>query len=396
MRARKTILEIFSTFLYFEGDTIGKWIRDGRLHRSIQNCLEQEHGEISPRFWALYWHRSWQVESSQIASNHLTAYLQEVCYWSAQKLSINSSSGQSIADFFQIAIVRIDRVLKGFNPHHGTELSSYASLAFTNAIKDTLRQRQEVEICTDWALLHKVSQKRLGDALQHLGFNSEQIAVYHLAWQCLKTIYAPTDGQGPRKLGQPNLEILTAVANLYDRERYSLKITVAPVTSPAEICQWLTTCGAAVRAYLYPTLISASQSPPNSAGGEFLDHFASTFQPSLLTQIIEDEAAIDRVAQRSQLQQVLLRTLIKFDVESQRLLQMYYGQELTQQEIAKQLATKQYTVSRRLTYVRQSLLKALSQWSQSVLHQSLDTNVINQMSITIEEWLKVHYGTPDL
>jgi RNA polymerase sigma factor (sigma-70 family) len=147
--------------------------------------------------------------------------------------------------------------------------------------------------------------------------------------------------------------------------------------------------------YLYPTIISASQDPPNSAGGEFLDHFTSTFQPSLLTQIIEGEAAADRATQRSQLQQVLLRTLIKFDVESQRLLKMYYGQELTQQEIAKQLAMKQCTVSRRLTNVRQSLLQTLSQWSQSVLHQSLDTNVVNNMSITIEEWLSVHYGTPD-
>ena len=90
-------------------------------------------------------------------------------------------------------MIKLDRVLKGFNLQHGTELKSYASFAFTNAIKDMLRQRQAVEVCTDWALLHKVSQKRLGEALQNFGLNAATSQMYSLAWQCFKTIYAPTD-----------------------------------------------------------------------------------------------------------------------------------------------------------------------------------------------------------
>jgi hypothetical protein len=168
MRLRQTTLEIFATFLRFEDDAVSGWVVDGRLRRSIQGCLERAGTDPSPGFWALYWHRIWQAESSSIASNHLSAYLQEVCYWAAQKLAINLSGGQSIADFFQIAIIKLDRVLKGFDPHHGTDLKSYASFAFTNTIKDTLRQRQEVEICTDWALLHKVSHKRLVESLHNV------------------------------------------------------------------------------------------------------------------------------------------------------------------------------------------------------------------------------------
>jgi RNA polymerase sigma factor (sigma-70 family) len=405
MRPRQTTLEIFSTFLCFEDDTVSGWMTDGRLRRSIQSCLERSsqprsddttERERSAGDWALYWHQTWQTNQAKIATDHLAAYLQEVCYWSAQKLAINSSGGQSIADFFQVAMIKLDRVLKGFNLQQGTELKSYASFAFTNAIKDMLRQRQAVEVCTDWALLHKVSYKRLGEAVQNYGLNAETMAVYSLAWQCFKTIYAPTDLQGSRKLGKPDSATFSAIANLYNRDRVSLLSTTAPQASPESIDRWLTTCGTAVRNYLYPTFVSASHPKPQTESEEFLDDYAVTFQASLLTQAIEREDATSRAKQRSQLQKVLLKALIKIDAQSQRLLQLYYGQGATQQEIARQLATKQYTISRRLTSARQSLLAALGEWSQATLHQSLDTNVINDMSSSIEEWLKAHYTPPDL
>jgi RNA polymerase sigma factor (sigma-70 family) len=405
MRSRQSTPEIFSTFLCFEDDLATRWIVDGRLRRSIQMCLERSSdNESSPRFWALYWYQIWQTESLSnrsspqvtISANHLAAYLQEVCYWSAQKLAADLLKKQLISDFFQIAIIKLDRVMKGFKAERGTELKSYASLAFTNAIKDTLRQRQEVEICTDWALLHKVSQKRSIEALQQLGLNPETISAYILAWQCFKTIYAPTHGQGLRKLDKPDLATLTAISELFGRERASTIGLTAPHCDRETIFQWLTSFGAAVRSYLYPTLISASQPKSANDNSEFLDDFEFTFQASLLTQTIEREDAIDRDDQRSQLQKILLRALVKFNVESQRLLQMYYGQGLTQKEIALQLETKQYTVSRRLTNVRETLLTALATWSQSTLHKTLDADVMNDMSVTIEEWLKVHYSHPDL
>jgi RNA polymerase sigma factor (sigma-70 family) len=412
MRSRQSILEIFSTFLCFEDDLVTRWIVDGKLRRSIQTCVgSSREDEASPRFWALYWHQTWQAEATTvggepsplanrssplgtIATNHLAAYLQEVCYWSAQKIAADLAKKQLISDFFQIAMIKLDRVIKGFKADRGTELKSYASLAFTNAIKDTLRQRQEVEICTDWALLHKVSHKRSIESLQQLGFNPDTIATYILAWECFKTISAPS-GQGARKLDKPDLETLTAITDLFNQERSNLGI--APAHCDGEtIFQWLTTLGAAVRSFLYPTIVSASQPKSASDSSEFLDDFDFTVQESLLTQTIEQEDEIDRDGQRSQLQKILLRALVKFNVESQRLLQMYYGQGLTQKEIASQLATKQYTVSRRLTSVREALLTALCTWSQTTLHKTLDPNVMNDLSVTIEEWLMGHYRHPDL
>ncbi|NJO53383.1 MAG: hypothetical protein HC840_32720 [Leptolyngbyaceae cyanobacterium RM2_2_4] len=75
------------------------------------------------------------------------------------------------------------------------------------------------------------------------------------------------------------------------------------------------------------------------------------------------------------------------------LLALYYGQQLTQQQIAQQLEIKQYTVSRRLSSTKEILLKAIAQWSQETLHISLTSPAVQQMSLVLEEWLQVQYDT---
>lgn len=396
MRPRRSILELFSTFLQFENDAARDWLRDARLRRSMQANLERaERIEPTETFWALYWHKLWQTKENPLASGHLAAYLQEVCYWSAQKLALNLSSRASLADFFQIAIAKIERVLTGFNPQHSSVLRSYASLAFTNVIKDTLRLRQEVDICTDWALLHKLSCKRFVESLQNFGFNATTIASYRLTWELFKLIHAPTDGK-IRKLGKPDAATFAAIAQQYNRDLISTLGPLSPPTTPALVEQWLINCGKAARSLLYPTLVSSDASKSGQESGELLDDLEFTFQESLLMKVIAQEEEKSRDDQRAQLNAILLRSLVKLDLPSQRLLQLYYGQGLTQQDIAKQLDIKQYTVSRRLTSLRQGLLDSLGKWSQTTLHTPLDSNVLHSMSTILEDWLKMHYAHPDL
>lgn len=397
MRSRQSILELFSTFLQFESDSATRWVWDARLRRSMQQCLDQPNSqELAETVWSLYWHKLWQADTHPLAAAHLSAYLQEVCYWSARKLVLNLGNSQSLADFFQIAIAKIHRVLQGFNPQQSSGLKRYASLAFSNVIKDTLRLRQEVDICTDWALLHKLSQKRFVESLQNFGLDPSTITARLFAWQCFKIIYAPTQGKGARKLAKPELATFEAISNLYNRDRVVTLGISAETSNPTLIEQWLTTCGKAARSYLYPSLISADTPLSGVENTELLDNFESTFQESNLSQIVEQEEEASRQQTRSQLNAILLRSLVKLDLSSQRLLQMYYGKAMTQQEIAKELDTKQYTVSRRLTSLKQTLLQTLAEWSQTTLHQTLNSNVLSNMSTILEEWLKLHYSHPDL
>jgi DNA-binding transcriptional regulator LsrR (DeoR family) len=88
---------------------------------------------------------------------------------------------------------------------------------------------------------------------------------------------------------------------------------------------------------------------------------------------------------------VLKRAIAQLDATSQQLLKFYYHERLTQQLIAQKLELQQYAVSRYLTKTRASLLKTIVAWSQTTLHISPTSDVIDAISIQLEEWLESCY-----
>ncbi len=386
MRSRQTPLEIFSTFLQFEGDRTSGWATDARLRRSMQQCLEKS--SEADNFWALYWFKSWQDQNEAISLSHLTAYLQETCYWSAHKTLLNFSAVQfTLPDCFQVAISKVQKVLQNFNPQQGFSLQNYASAIFSSTIRDTLRQRQEVDICTNWALLRKVSQKRLTEALQNAGLSENAIAAHILAWTCFKTLYVPTQETGTRKLPRPDDQTWEKITALYKTE-YK---TEAEKVNATTLEKWLVACANAARSYLNPSLISINTPKPGYESGELLDDVAESHRDSLLTDLIAEEEANDRKDQQQQLNQVLVSAIAQLDAELQSILQLYYAESCTQQQMAERLNVKQYTISRRLTKAREQLLKRLATWSQEMLHIPLDPALLQTMSTVLEDWLATHF-----
>jgi RNA polymerase sigma factor (sigma-70 family) len=398
MRPRQGIIETFSTFLQFDAERPTGWATDAKLRRSMQSRLAQlPQPSTSENFWALYWYGVWQSPVASLAREHLAAYLQETCYWAAQKTIASFVSEQyTLSDCFQIAIASLDKVLKGFNPNQGYELKKYGSAIFSSAIRESLRQRQEVDICTPWALLRKLSQKRLAESLQTTGLSSETIASYVLAWNCFKTIYVPTQATATRQLPKPDSATWSAIANLYNTQRYAQVSATAPECRAELLEQWLLACTKAIRSYLYPSVISIHAPTIGQDSGELLDELPESFRESLLTQVIEREEERNRAAKLAEVSAVLTAALAELDSQAQMLLQLYYGQGLTQQQMAQQLEIKQYTVSRRLTKSRELLLLALARWSEQTLHISLSSSVLKDTSIVLEEWLGVRYSQPDL
>ncbi len=392
MRPRQSVLEIFSTFLQFDADRFSGWATESKLRRSMQNCLTRlPQPNTAENFWILYWYKIWQTQPASLAREHLSAYLQETCYWAAQKTTAGFTNVQyGLSDYFQMAIARVDKVLKGFNPKQGFSLKNYAGATFGSVIKDILLQRHEVDFCTHWALLRKLSQKRLVEALQNTGLTAKAIASYVLAWRCFKDIYAPMQATGTRKLPRPDRATWEAITRLYNTERYHQLYPPGPECSPETLEKWMITCAKAARSYLYPPQMSINRPSPGRESGELVDDLIG--EESLLTQIVVQEEEQARQAQQTQIGSVLVAALTELDPQAQRLLQLYYGQKLTQQQIAEQLEIKQYSVSRRLTKARGSLLITLAQWSQETLHISLSSEVLNHTSTILDEWLEHHYG----
>lgn len=390
MRARQAIADQFSTFLQFEADRFSAWVTDPRLRRSMQQCLAQA-ANSSETFWALYWHKRWQAQPQGLARHHLAAYSQEPCYWAAYKTTGQFTSLQyTLADCFQLAIAHLDKILKGFNPQQGFSFKTYASATLSSLIRESLRQRQEVDICTDWGLLRKTSQKRLTEALQTRGLAAGVITRFILMWRCFNTLYLPQQASGTRKLPKPDANTWRAIAQLYNAECASIGTDRATV---AEIESAIVACARAVRDYLYPSTVSINTPKPGQEGGEFLDDLPDTAQPSLIQQWISDDEQQQRQEQRTQLNALLITTLSQLDAESQTILTLYYQQNLTQQQMATALNTRQYTISRRLTRARETLLKQLAHWVSETLHIAPTSDVLNNTSAALEEWLTAHFAS---
>lgn len=392
MRPRLHLLELFSTFAQFEADVFRAWVSDARLQRSMKRRLAEDHSSENPAaFWALYWHQQWR-QAHPLARLHLAAYLQEACYHAARKMAFRFTLQQyGLADCFQLAIAEVDKVLKGFQPERGTALEAFGRVIFTSSIINTLRCRREIDICSDWLLLRKLSRKQLLEALDQAGLDSLAIAQYRLAWMCFKQVYGPTQGAGTHKLPEPNFDLWQAIADRYNQERLHYLSAPGPACDAKTLEQWLLNCAKQARAYLYPAIGSLNVPRPGYLSGEIQDDLVGSETPSLVDAAIAHQEVQERQQQQAQVNQVLTQAIARLKAEEQSLMQLYYSQNLTQQQIAEQLAMQQYTVSRRLSKVRKTLLSALAAWGQQLGIQPTSDSLAH-MSLLLEEWLQEHYS----
>ncbi len=390
MRPRQEVTEMFSTFAQLEAEKFSRWLSDTKLRRSIQNHLNSlPEVANSENFWALYWHKHWQTNSHSLAKMHLSAYLQEPCYWASEKTVAKfANSYYGVADYFQMANAKIEIILKDFKAERSSSLKYYASMAMSSLLRDILRQHKEADICTNWALLRKVSKKVVLEALSQAGLSQSAQAQHRLAWTCFKELYIHQSG-GRSKLPEPNLQLWEAIAKLYNSERQTqLTFSTEQCTSKI-IKQWLTQTAVYVRAYLFPSFKSLDAFKQNDETKTLELPDLSSDSP--MANMIATEDIQNRKQQTIQMSTVLLKALELLDVQSQNILKLYYQEGLTQQQIIQQLQISQPTVSRRLVKGRETLLAALVKWSQD-LNITVNSNQIKDMSIALEEYLRTHYG----
>ncbi|MEO1429233.1 MAG: sigma-70 family RNA polymerase sigma factor [Cyanobacteria bacterium J06632_19] len=380
---------MFSTFAQVEKDAFSKWCVDKKLHRSMQNCLKSLPEESTKdNFWALYWYKHWSSQSKfkSLANMHLLAYLQEPCYIVSRKTAASLNNNQySVADYFQMANAEVETVLKYFNPKKSSSLKAYAMMAIKSQLRDILRQRKEAYTCTNWALLRKVSKKLFLEALENAGLSTVQISQYRLAWSGFKELYLQNHPGSAKSLPQPTPQLWEAIANFYNQSKHQLTQSTSSCTAQT-IEKWLNQSAIYVRAYLFPSIKSLNTFRSNSDSDESLD-LADPSSDSAIADMIATEDLQERKKQISQMFGVLSQALKSLDAKSKQVLELYYQQGMTQQQIMQQLNMSQPTVSRKLVKGREFLMAALVKWSVD-LNISVNANQIKDMSIALEEWLR--------
>ncbi|WP_170861436.1 sigma-70 family RNA polymerase sigma factor [Geitlerinema sp. PCC 9228] len=381
---------MFSSFARFENDCFQQWFTEPVLLRNLQRQASVADLSAANRaaqdFWVLYWYRIWQQSSpssrEQLALGHLTAYLQESCYWVAQHTARQLNGVQfGVSDCFQIAIATVPTLLARYNPNQGASLSTYAGLCFRHTIRDVLRQQREVETRSDWGLLRKASQKQIVEALQALGLGSEQIANYRLVWMAYKTCWTDRTFNN-RQLSRPDGETWQAIASFYNDCQGS-------AVSGATVERWLQDLAGALRRYLQPTVTSLNL-PKFEGGGEWQDDFPAAGEDIPWVSLMRQEELQQRRQQKAEISDRLCQAVAAIDGQNRQLLLLYYGQNCTQQQIAEQLQLKQYTVSRRLSRIKQSLLWEIASWSQESQQKKLTSSVLKEIGMALEEWLQNH------
>ena len=384
MYPRQDLVKIFSTFIQFENDRFIRWDTDPRLRHQMKQCLAQSPQEMAENFWAIYWYKQWRKQPQGLAKYHLMAYLQEVCFWSTNKTVNKFSSNQyTMSDCFQIAISGIDKILKGFDGERGYHLKSYASITFCNLIRELLRQRQVIDICSEWSLLRKLGRKRLKESLENAGLPADTIARYIVAWKSFNTIYVPTKKTNTKKLKKPDPETWKAIALLYNQSKAPSEVNLDAET----IEKWLLGCVKAARAYLYPNVASLDRKRPGY-DSDIVDSLVGEIDESLLSEMIASEEIEQRSQQQQQISAVLESAIAKLKPNERELLELYYVQQLTQTEIANKFNTKQYSICRQLTKIKKTLLRSLAKWTEETLHIALNSDVLKNISALIDEWLQ--------
>jgi RNA polymerase sigma factor (sigma-70 family) len=401
MQPRQSLLALFSTFLSFGDDRIQGWLTDRVLQQHMQKHIAQ-NPETSEELWALYWHAHWQQftdnrsqapegDRSKIPEGHLSAYLQETCYWSVQRVIPKKSIGQmQPSDYFQVAIAQVPKLLRKFDRQQRPSLKAYAHRAFGNIVRDYLRQRQEANCCSDWGLLMKVSRKRLLEALQQAGIYPAKCEQLLLLWTCFEDISLPKKVAKLRQIQAPDTATWQKIIDQYDDQRSSIQ-TPASALTIAQAERELLQAAKQVRHLLYPPSQSLNLPKGEDTLEEIQDDLPTSEQESLLTELIQQEDWQKRQQQQQQIQAFLTHAIADLSQHSQNLLRLYYGQRLKQQQISQQLGIQQSTVSRHLSKTREDLLLQLVTWAQSTWHILPDSTVVDSISTVLEEWLQHHY-----
>ena len=297
------------------------------------------------------------------ARRHLSAYLDETCYWQALKIydklqRYNYNLEKKEIFLMARAVAANPEYFDKYNPRKAS-LKTFAGMVIHGKVLDALRKGREKEKYSPTGLLRNISKKELKSCLNQAISNSSEIEPYLLAWQCFNEIYKPTIQKGNKKLELPSNEQLNDIAKLYEKRGLNKE----KITSE-EIKQLLNTCvQAIIQANI--TTIRSLDAIDLEQNWENVSNYD-----------IRDEGEYLELQQ--QMQEVLVDEFLSFPDDIQKMLELMFGLNITQKEEADYFLMIHYTnVGRRVKKYRKKLSLALSK-KLSLTLSSEKLNLIHQ------------------
>ncbi len=375
---RGTIVEMFSTFLQLDqnSDLIApSWKSVATLEKSMIQQIKN-NPNFTQEQWASYWlNEVLNNQQHNLAKNHLSAYLEEACYWMAWKVCQQLSTANiTQVDCFLIArevTANPAKIFKNYDSSRSS-LKTYAQFPIKRIIIEKIRTGSEVQGYSPTGMLRSVSKKELKEVLEKDHIKEPRFSECLLAYQCFRELYIPTHFKQNRQLKPPNTQQFTAIASRYNQLRARGNLTQD--INNQELEKLLNTCVDAIRRSLTICTVSLEEETLTSE--------------SIFSDVLEESQALTDEWQ--QINTILANEFISLPSDAQKILKFTYGLDLTQTDIAKLVDSRQDKICRKISQYKLILLQALARWLQENLKVILTPQKINEMLKPLEEWLKIY------
>ncbi len=346
-------------------------------------CSQRDKGTGLALFWrnvllneaqpTSYWEPK---NKGHLAWEHLASYFEEKCYWAAKQICQGQDETSSWEEYFYLAKVMIYNSVKlreillkyDFNK---ANIETYV----LEILEKNIKAEAEINRFSRWRLLCKKSDVELKEALQIMGHSQPQIFQLLFARKYFKQVYLFNKIKNSnRKIGKkwldPEQEDFEKAAQCYNAEKmlpsapHEVSANSSYVTSE-QIQASMELCIFALQNYPKSVLpqfsIDALQTIGREAKSEVKEDISELeVQDVLVAELLEDEQQDLTKATNS----ALLRQLESMKPDYQKLLLLYYGFGLSQQQLAANLGLNQSSVSRYLTKSTIKLLETVAGISQ--------------------------------
>ncbi|MDY7002495.1 MAG: hypothetical protein SWX82_00595 [Cyanobacteriota bacterium] len=393
MRKRITLEEKFSTFIEVDGvkdyPYIG-WISDNTLKKNIKKIVKAD-SQINEQYLSIYLYKIAQQnhypesgkipnKQSLIASHHLSAYLEENCYYQAlkiyQKLQPYNYNITKVGIFLMAREVAANpEAFKDYNSSISS-FKTYAGNKIYVKVIDRLRQGRDQEKYSDTGLLRNVSITKVKESLNLADIKEEEKRRCLLALQCFKKKYFPTKKQGSKQLQTPSIKDLEGFAKLYQK----LSPEKEKITG-LEIRRLLDICLQALKRARKKTFISL----------DGIDIEKDWENVANNNHIYQQE----RLYLQQQIHRVLIDVIQGLPDEAKTIFELVFGLNINQEDVGKYfIGRDQSSVGRRIKTQTKKILQAVGIWSQKNWQITLNSEQLKVMDKELEPYLENYFKTP--
>jgi hypothetical protein len=386
----------------FNGGGISRqpcWYSEPRLKDSIINwlaCNSQHNIEA----FAIYCLANLENKSFALASNHLSAFLENIGFKAAKTVFIKVQQTQnynqrlpldnSLDELYQYALLAATNpgdFFENYQPNN-CSFKSYSFVKIKGIIYDGVFAKHNTRI-TGYGALRRLGPRQRRKALELQGYQEPLLSQLCLAWECFYQICTVNE-HGRISPTQTDWQNITRQYNRLKRElsapqnNHNIEYEI--------IIKWLNDiCIPAARNFLFPTFKSIDNVDDNSSLSPVT--LVDSSPLPLENFEINELSYLGKELQNNFSYTDILNTL---DTQSQTVLLLRYGLQLTQLEVAREMSWLDknnrpinYKVSRCEDKVIVQLVREISSWlQQEIENQSYPFNTSNNLENLNLNWLK--------